>query len=182
MYFTLLYLRSNDPWDYESSEYEHRKYQATLNALPRAHFSRTLEVGCSIGVFTSMLAERTDELLAIDVAPAAVTRARRRLAGHKGVRVERAALPEWRPAARFDLIVCSEILYYLDRDAMLASFQRLEQSLAPGGSLVAVHRRGKGRSSPLHGDLVHDLLIKNTSARHAYSERHNRFLLDRFDA
>lgn len=129
-----------------------------------------------------MLAERTDSLLAMDVVPSAVNRARHRLRHHSDVRVERGALPEWEPPGRFDLIVCSEVLYYLSRDAMLASVDALERALVPGGSLLVVHRRGKGRSSPLHGDTVHDLVIERTRLTHGRSETHQRFRLDRFDA
>jgi trans-aconitate methyltransferase len=118
----------------------------------------------------------------IDVSSAALVQARKRLGGREGVRFERAALPEWLPPGEFDLIVCSEILYYLKHDAMLASFHGLESHLAPGGSLIAVHRRGKGRSSPLHGDEVHDLLIQRATIQHGFSETNDYYRLDRFDA
>jgi trans-aconitate methyltransferase len=182
LYLALLYVRAWDPWGYEGSTYEQSKYRNTLDALGQRNFRRALEVGCSVGVFSTMLADRTEELLAIDVASAAVKRARRRLGARKNVKVERAALPEWSPPGKFDLIVCSEVLYYLRREAMLASFRLLESSLAPGGSLIAVHRRGKGRSSPLHGDEVHNLLIKHATTKHVHSETHDGYRLDRFDA
>ena len=181
-YFSLLYAANNDPWGYESREYERRKYETTLNALKGMRYARALEVGCSIGVFTAMLAERVDYLLAIDVAPAAVRRARSRLGNLQNVEVTRAALPEWSPPGPFDLIVCSEVLYYLSETALLRSLRTLECSLTPTGSIVAVHRRGKGRSSPLHGDTVHELLLRHTTLRHAHSEIHSSFRLDRLDA
>jgi cyclopropane fatty-acyl-phospholipid synthase-like methyltransferase len=182
LYFSLLYARRSDPWNYESSEYEHEKYKTTLAALGDKRLHRVLEIGCSVGVFTDMLADRSDHLLAIDVAPAAVARARTRLKDRESVQVRRAALPEWTPPGQFDAIVCSEVLYYLTPNALLRSFHSLERSLRPGGSLIAVHRRGKGRSAPLHGDRMHDLLIEHRTNMHAYSETHDRFRLDRFDA
>lgn len=181
-YFSLLYAANKDPWGYESSEYEHCKYEKTINVIEGRRCARALEVGCSIGVFTAMLAERVDYLLAIDVAPAAVKRARSRLANLRNVEVVRAALPEWNPPGQFDLIVCSEVLYYLNETALLHSLRVLESSLTRTGSIVAVHRRGKGRSSPLHGDTVHELLIRHTTLRHAHSEINSKFRLDRLDA
>jgi cyclopropane fatty-acyl-phospholipid synthase-like methyltransferase len=182
MYFSLLYARRSDPWNYETCEYNREKYKITLRALGEERLNRALEVGCSIGVFTAMLADRSDHTLAIDVAPAAVARTRRRLRDRECVQVRRAALPEWTPPGQFDAIVCSEVLYYLTPEAMITSFHAFERSLLPGGKIVAVHRRGKGRSAPLHGDRVHDLLIEHARNVHAYSETHDRFRLDRFDA
>ena len=59
-YFCDLYARDADPWKFASSDYERHKYEATLNALPMDRYVRGLEVGCSIGVFTSMLAPRCE--------------------------------------------------------------------------------------------------------------------------
>lgn len=52
--------RRDDPWGFEDRWYEGAEAEAvTLAALPAAHAGRVLEVGCSIGVLTAALAERT---------------------------------------------------------------------------------------------------------------------------
>jgi hypothetical protein len=79
-YFCDLYARDADPWKFASSDYERHKYEATLNALPMDRYARGLEVGCSIGVFTSMLAPRCESLVAIDPAERALEEARLRCA------------------------------------------------------------------------------------------------------
>jgi SAM-dependent methyltransferase len=140
-YFEELYGRSEDPWEFATSEYEKRKYGRTLAALEGRRFRRALEAGCSIGVFTSMLAPYCDELLAVDTSERAVELARERLSGSGHVRVERRTLPEEAPEGPFDLIVASEFLYYLTEDLLLATLQRFEQELAAGGSLLVVHMR-----------------------------------------
>ena len=78
-------------------------------------FRRGLEAGAPIGVFTDMLANRCDGLLAVDVSERAVAAARRSLTGRRHVRVERRTLPEEMPHGPFDLIVSSEVLYYFPR-------------------------------------------------------------------
>jgi predicted TPR repeat methyltransferase len=78
-YFEELYAKSNDPWNFETSEYERNKYRRTLEVLGERRFERALEAGASIGVFTEMLAGRCDELLAVDVSERAVVAARERL-------------------------------------------------------------------------------------------------------
>jgi predicted TPR repeat methyltransferase len=102
-----------------------------LAALGDRRFAHAFEAGCSIGVFTAMLAERCDALLAVDIAQAAVDAARERLAAHDHVRVERRTLPgEW-PAGPFDLVVCSELLYYWDRPTLEQALPAIAESLRP---------------------------------------------------
>jgi predicted TPR repeat methyltransferase len=118
-YFEELYAESNDPWNFETSEYERNKYGRTLEVLGERRFGRALEAGASIGVFTEMLADRCDELLAVDVSERAEVAARERLSGRKHVVVERRTLPEEMPGGPFDLIVASEILYYFTKEEMI---------------------------------------------------------------
>ena len=164
-YFEGLYAESGDPWDFETSDYEQNKYATTLAVLGERTFRRALEAGASIGVFTEMLADRCDELLAVDVSERAVAAARRRLSGRGHVRVERRTLPEEMPGGPFDLIVASEVLYYFPREEMLAVLQAFERELARGGDLLAVHWRREIRTYPLQGDEVHELLAQNTRLR-----------------
>jgi predicted TPR repeat methyltransferase len=161
-YFEGLYAESEDPWNFEASEYEQNKYARTLSVLGERTFRSALEAGASIGVFTEMLADRCDELLAVDVSERAVAAARRRLSGRERVRVERRTLPEEMPDGPFDLIVASEVLYYFPREEMLAVLRGFERELARGGILLAVHWRRKTETYPLQGDEVHDLLVEHT--------------------
>lgn len=181
-YFEDLYRRDPDPWAFETSDYEAGKYARTLAALGDRRFPRALELGCSIGVFTELLAGRCDSVCALDVAPSAVARARERLASLPGVEVEHRALPEELPAGPFDLIVCSEILYYWSEDVLVGALPRLERALAPEGSLIAVHWRPQTRTYPLQGDEVHTILRRELSAlEHAAEHVEDSYRLDRFD-
>ncbi|WP_162924823.1 class I SAM-dependent DNA methyltransferase [Rubrobacter indicoceani] len=157
-YFERLYEKDPDPWGFETSEYERRKYRATLDALGERRFDSGLEVGCSIGVFTGLLADRCGSLLAVDASERAVAAARTRLSGRGGVRVERRTIPEETPSGLFDLVVASEVLYYLPEAVMLDALRRLEAVLLPGGIFVAVHWRRETRTYPLGGDDVHRLI------------------------
>lgn len=182
-YFERLYAEDPDPWGFATSGYERDKYVRTLDALPPGRAGRALEVGCSIGVFTRMLALRCDDLLAVDCSARAVASARERLRGVAGVRVERRTLPEDTPAGPFDLVVCAEVLYYWSRPVLEDALGRLTGALAPGGSLLAVHWRPRTRTYPLQGDEVHDLLAARLEGyAHAIAERTDRYRLDRFDA
>jgi len=180
-YFEGLYAESGDPWDFETSEYERKKYERTLEALGGRHFGRALEAGASIGVFTELLADRCDELLAVDVSEQAVAAARERLSGRRRVRVERRTLPEEMPDGPFDLIVASEVLYYFTREEMLATLEAFERELAPGGALLAVHWRRETRTYPLQGDEVHELLTENTRLQNTKTIAEQDYRLDLFE-
>ena len=111
-FFEEIYADDPDPWRFETSAYERAKYDATIAALEGRRFANGLEIGCSIGVLTQRLATRVDDLLAIDVAATALDRARAR--DLPNVAFELREVPEQFPDGAYDLIVISEVMYYLD--------------------------------------------------------------------
>ena len=150
-YFCDLYARDADPWKFASSDYERHKYEATLNALPMDRHARGLEVGCSIGVFTSMLAPRCESLVAIDPAERALEEARLRCAPHRNIAFATMQAPgEW-PAGTFDLIVLSEVLYFFGRALIGQLAERVEGSLQNPSHVLLVHWLGE-TDYPLSGD------------------------------
>ena len=155
-YFDDLYGRDLDPWRFETSDYERGKYEDTVAALDRPRYGRVLEVGCSIGVLTALLAVRADNLLATDVAEAALAVARRRLDAAPQVRFERAAFPDTAPEGPFDLIVLSEVLYYLSAADLRRAAAAAIERLAPGGEVLLVHWLGETPDYPLTGDEAAD--------------------------
>jgi len=158
-HFERLARESEDPWDYATSEYEQAKYRRTLDYLPE-HTGRTLELGCSVGVFTAMLAPRASHLVAVDFSPTALERARRRLgaAGARNVELLCRSLPEEMPAGPFETIVCAEVLYYWSADLVREGLLRIEQALAPGGTLLTVHWRHPDPRRELTGDDVQEII------------------------
>lgn len=140
-YFEYRYRRRIDPWSYETSPYEQKKYQQTLEILPQRPYRRILEVGCSIGVFTARLAlaKIAGEIVAIDVAETALQRARRRLAAHPNVKLQRLDIRRDALAGTFDLIFCAEVLYYLGAENISIVRDKLVKALEEEGHLVLVH-------------------------------------------
>ncbi|GAB2909680.1 class I SAM-dependent methyltransferase [Rhodococcus aerolatus] len=160
-YFDAVYAGAADPWGFTDRWYEARKRALTLAALPAARYGRALEPGCSIGVLTAELAARCDAVLATDVTDAPLAAARERVdAAGVGARVElrRAALGEAWPAGPFDLVVLSEVLYYLDAATLRATLDGLPAVLAPGATVLGVHWRHRVADYPQRGDEVHAAL------------------------
>lgn len=156
--FEALYRANPDPWGYTTSDYERRKYEATLAACGEGPFADALELGGSIGVFSELLAPRCERLTTIDAAPTAVALARRRLAGLPHVELILGEIPDAVPVLRFDLVVASEVLYYLTASELGRTVGRLESVMVAGARLVATHWRPAGPERPLDAEQVHSVL------------------------
>ncbi len=183
-----LYSTAHDPFGFDTSGYERGKFADTLEALQTRHYSSALEVGCSVGTFTEMLAPRCDRLLALDIAEAAVQRTNARCASFPHVRAKRAAIPADLPDGPFDLIICSDVLYYLTPRALVDAVGFMGATIPGGGTFLALHYLGDF-GTPSSGDLVHDMLPRLLSDfRHSVNV-HRRdvgphgagYRLDRFD-
>jgi SAM-dependent methyltransferase len=178
-YFERMYAASPDPWGFTSRWYEERKYALSAALLPSRRYHSAFEAGCSIGVFTAMLAPRCDRLLACDLSPAAVAAATERTARFPQVRVEQRALPgDWPRQGGFDLVVLSEVLYYFagtDLDRML---DHTVAGLRPGGSLLAVHWRHPVAEYPRGGDEVHHALAGRAGLTRLVEHRERDFVAE----
>ena len=157
-YFDDMYARHEDPWGFDSRWYEERKRAVLLAALPRRTYRSTLEAGCSTGALTAQLADRSDRVLAVDLAPAALDRARTRLAGRRNVEFRLATLPAAWPEGVFELVVLSEVAYYWAGTDLDSGLTAAAASLSADGHLVACHWRHPVAEYPRTGDEVHDAL------------------------
>jgi peptidoglycan/xylan/chitin deacetylase (PgdA/CDA1 family) len=129
---------TEDPWNYDS-DYERLKYERTLALVP-AGIERALELACAEGRFTARLANLVGHLTATDISQTALNRAQARCAVLPNVAFKRLDLVSDALPKGFDLIVCSEVLYYLTgRDELAAVCSRVRDALAPGGRLLSAH-------------------------------------------
>ncbi|MCC3298587.1 bifunctional PIG-L family deacetylase/class I SAM-dependent methyltransferase [Arthrobacter caoxuetaonis] len=154
--FEELYARSSDPWNFEGSFYEHRKRALTLAMLPRERFGRVFEPGCSIGVLTAELARRADSVIAMDVSQRALDLAGERLAAEPGVRLVRGSIPGDWPAGEFDLLVISEVGYFMSPSQLREVVSQAAGTLAEDGVLLLCHWRHPMADWPLGGDDIHE--------------------------
>jgi SAM-dependent methyltransferase len=160
-YFDGLYAASADPWRFTTSAYEQAKYEATLGVLDQARFARGFEIGCSIGVLTQRLAARCGSLLAVDVAEAALSAARRRCSDCRSVDIRRMEVPRELPGGGFDLVLLSEVGYYWAWNDLDRFVDWLRQEIEPAGSVLLVHWTGP-TDYPLTADEVHEHIIVRT--------------------
>ncbi|WP_026420177.1 bifunctional PIG-L family deacetylase/class I SAM-dependent methyltransferase [Actinoalloteichus caeruleus] len=162
--FVELYERRADPWD-GNGWYERRRRAVLLSALPRERYGHAVEPACGPGHLTRALAGRCDRVDAFDAVPAAVRAARRATSDLPGVRVRDGRLPAGLPAGPVDLVVLSEILYYLDDQDLTATLDGAVTVLRPGGHLLAAHWLPWAPEAPRSGWDAHRRLVSRPELR-----------------
>lgn len=179
-HFEGLHSESGDPWAVRTRWYERRKRAITMASLPRERFARALEVGCSIGEVSAELAHRCEHLLAIDGSESAVTTARNRLAGSSAATVQRMRVPyEW-PQGCFDLIVLSEVAYYLTEAEWRTTIQLCRESLVAGGVILLCHWLGVSEDFAQTGEQAHRIFRYETALTAHVVHRDSDFVLEVF--
>jgi len=137
--FETIFADGPDPWDY-TTPYEQTKYEQTLSLVPPGPIDRALELACAEGHFTVQLAPHVQRLVAADISQIALGRAAERCGHQTNIDYQRLDLVTDPLPGRFDLIVCSEVLYVLRGLEELQDVSaKLAAALRPGGSLVVAH-------------------------------------------
>lgn len=141
--FEAAYTRSDDPWASATPRYRYqqRKYEQIMALLPDRRFRNTLDLGCGLGLLSQHLAGRSDKVLGIDVASAALDHARQRAGGLDNLSFIQGDVLDL-PAeldGQFDLLVIADTLYYLSplSDELLKTLStRLSRLLTQDGICV----------------------------------------------
>jgi 2-polyprenyl-3-methyl-5-hydroxy-6-metoxy-1,4-benzoquinol methylase len=91
-----------------------------------------LEIGCGTGMFTAMFAETGARLLAADISPDLIEKARARNLASDRVRFLECRFEEATVSGPFDAVIGSSVLHHLDVPRALV---RIHGLLGPGGRL-----------------------------------------------
>jgi SAM-dependent methyltransferase len=133
--------KRGDFWEFETADYERLRFARTIETLQGARFPRGLELGCGAGYFTRLLAPHVDRLVAYDISPSAIARARA-TPGGEGIdfRTGNAMDYAWRADGPWDLIVMNDTICYL---GWLYSFfdiawfaSEIHEAIRPGGRFL----------------------------------------------
>lgn len=182
--FERLFRTTIDPWNYRGSPFEAFKRHVLLRACGLRPYGRGLELACANGVTTRRLARRCLRLLAVDASPTAVAAASERTRDLPSVTVALATLPATMPRGPFDLIVVSEIAYYLSPNDLRLLIRRIEAAVAPGGRVVVLHHLRRFDDAAQLPSLAQATLRRSfdRAMRPVFAERHGRFEALAFEA
>jgi cyclopropane fatty-acyl-phospholipid synthase-like methyltransferase len=182
-HFQRIYEASKDPWNYQNSDYERAKRDATIAALESRRFRSGLEVGCSIGELTYRLADCCDWLLGVDFVDEALAAARARCETQAWVSFRNLQVPlDW-PAGQFDLIVLSEVLYFLSPEDSLSLVFRCKRCLAAEGAILLVNWLEESPDDPCSGNAAAERFIAagRDRLKVSFQRRTERYRLDRLE-
>jgi len=177
-HFEQLYRLSDDPWSMRARWYEARKRALTLACLPKAQYEAGFEPGCANGELSAALASRCKTLLASDLNATAVSLARNRLRDLPQVRVEQRAMPHQWPRQQFDLVVISELAYYLSAPDLKVLLGQIIGSLLPDATLLACHWRRSIEANGQSAERVHAAFNTRTELTRLVSHREDDFILE----
>lgn len=105
-----LFQWTEDPWNFQKSKYEQDRLQALLDHVKLYPHESILEVGCAEGIMTAELCKIAPHVVAIDVSPTAIARAKLRC---PTVTFLQTSLHDFSWESKFDLVICAETLYYI---------------------------------------------------------------------
>ncbi|MED6318209.1 MAG: class I SAM-dependent methyltransferase [Pseudomonadota bacterium] len=198
-YFDELYNDNTDPWQYQTRWYEERKRNTCLALLPQPHYELAIELGCGNGVLSELLAHRCQDLISIDGNHQAVKLAKERLAALPHARVIQGIVPDKlfslkelleqrKPLSEntsinqppFDLIVISEILYYLSSSDIDVIINWALHNLALNGTLLCCHWRYAIDGFAMTGESVHQRLhqVFTNNNENQYAFNHQSQMID----
>jgi 2-polyprenyl-3-methyl-5-hydroxy-6-metoxy-1,4-benzoquinol methylase len=95
--------------------------------------SRALEIGCGTGLFTEMFAGSGARIVAVDISPELLKKARQRGLPSPQVRFVEKRFEDCALEGPFDAVIGSSVLHHLD---LLPSCLKIFGLLRPGGSLA----------------------------------------------
>lgn len=152
------YRKHGDYFGYRSNPYELQKYERTL-ALMRLwrgeHAKKALEIGCSVGVFTRMIAPDFARITAVDIAKEAlaITASEVGPLDLGQITYVQSDLLSLDLNQTFDVIFCAEVLMYIREPDAQAACKVLDKHLAPGGVIIEVSQQDReaGRPKFFHG-------------------------------
>jgi SAM-dependent methyltransferase len=179
-YFDRIYEASVDPWRLGERWYEQRKYAITMAVLPRPRYRHAFEPGCSVGVLTAMLAARCAHVTATDVAQGALDAARGRVTADNVTLLRRSLDEPW-PATDFDLVMLSEVGYYLHASTLRELLDREVPRLTGPATVVAAHWRHAVDEYPMSGDQTNAVIAATPGLRRIAGYRDDDVVVDVFD-
>ena len=173
--FEALYRADPDPWRTWSSPFEAHKRRMLLAACGPGKHGRVLDLACGSGATTAALADRALRLHAVDSSASALAVARERCAARSNITFIQGDLPEAMPRGPYDLIVMSELAYYLRPRALDRLCRGIERAMAPGGRMVLLHHHVRFPDAAQMPAAVHSRIMLRLAGsvvrRHTHRDR-----------
>lgn len=126
--FDRLALCDRDEWNHNNCY-----HQFLLKQLPE-HNQTILDLGCGVGRFSRLLAEKSDRVIALDLSPKSIEIAQQKSSELDNIDYQIADISQWQfPVNHFDAITSIATVHHLSLSELLP---KLQAALKPGGVLL----------------------------------------------
>ncbi len=118
IFFDFLYRLNRDPFKVVNSDYETEKLNTIKNVLGKRKFKSVLDIGCGTGYLTVKLINVAQRITGIDISKTAINTALDNFRKEENINFICGDVCDFDTEKytenKFDLFICSEILYYLN--------------------------------------------------------------------
>ncbi|MGC1630655.1 MAG: bifunctional PIG-L family deacetylase/class I SAM-dependent methyltransferase [Gelidibacter sp.] len=170
-YFDRLYASNPDPWNFDGSDYENSKFQKIDSFLNNRQYKNALELGCSIGIQTRLLALHCQNLLAVDISGDAIQKAKDKCRHLHNVQFQALDIITDFPKGFFDFITMCELGYFFNKEDLKIVFQNITDGLSLNGHFLMVHWTSYVREFPLTGKQVHQFFMEFNEKKKQFVKR-----------
>lgn len=142
---------AQDAWNYTRNAFEEDRFGMIVDTLSAIHAAKALEVGCAEGHLTRRLAGSVEDLLACDIMPEAIERARANCDDLDNIRFLAMDVRTHWPEEMFDLVVYSDVLYFFSKREVRRVIRDSAQHVRERGHLLFAnewHRRYRWFTPP----------------------------------
>ncbi len=109
--FERLFLDFPDPWNLDKSNFQKKRFTKIEKIIKNIPHKTILEIGSAEGHLTKYLTNRSDNVTCLEISKQAIKRAKLRAPRAKYIN---SSFQNYNfNSQKFDLIICSEVLYYL---------------------------------------------------------------------
>ena len=136
--FDISYRLDGDPWSVADNPYERHKADMLLEVVARRRHTNAIDIGCGPGILTQRLAAYCDHILGIDFSPKAISLARERCKDDKHISFAVGDIRNFNHSGKYDLLICAEILYYLNPQDLDKTLKKIAELAAPDGWLIVL--------------------------------------------
>src|SRR3989339_134807 len=127
------FYREIDPWGTTKFAHERARLRLTEKMLGHNQFNHALDLGCGEGIFTKIIKQHAILVDAIDISLSAISRAKQRCAG---VDFTVGDIRNFKFFGNYDLIVCLEVIYYLDLEDQKNILQKMRDFIDKNGLIL----------------------------------------------
>ncbi len=147
--FNLLYSIRKDPFNVSKSKYELRKREIILNFISKKSPKNALDIGCGTGILTSFFALHCQRITAVDFSQKAISIAKCNCKNNLNINFVIADIRKFESEEKFDLFICSEILYYMNSKDIDFTMRKVKRLAEPEAWLIQVGRANDNIVAPI---------------------------------